>query len=77
MNLSLVETIPWTPWIATAKSEREEVVDAVVADANRGMSGLVSQGLPQSIYCQMRGAFAFEPEHRLLRLVEGDVDAQS
>jgi hypothetical protein len=59
------------------RSEREEVVDPVVANANRGMSGLVSQGLPLSISCQVCDAFAFEPEHRLLRLVEGDIDAQS
>jgi phage tail protein X len=75
MNLSLVETMPWMD--CNGRSEREEVVDAVVADANRGMSGLVSQALPQSISCQVPDAFAFEPEHQLLRLVEGDVDAQS
>jgi hypothetical protein len=57
-----------------ASAKTKEVVDAVVADANRG---IVSRGLPQSIYCQMRDAFDFEPEHWLLRLVEGDVDAQS
>jgi hypothetical protein len=52
-------------------------VDTVVADANRGMSGLVSQALTQFISCQVRDAFVFEAEHRLLRLVESNVDAQS
>jgi hypothetical protein len=62
MNLSLVETMSWTLWIATAGASAKK---------------WLTRALPQSISCQVRDAFAFEPEHRLLRLVEGDVDAQS
>jgi hypothetical protein len=54
MNLSSVETMSWTPSIATAGASAQE-----------------------SLNLSMRDAFAFEPEHRLLRLVEGDIDAQS